>query len=729
MTPLPKLSGRPFAHVDMDTPQAPGRGLHPLLSLRRHYRFSLIVATAVVILGSPFAWILGRSHYVAEAVFQVSPNFQKNVATDKEHELQSNSQYREFVNHLSRTALRYDVLERAIAQMGADHASPCLSAETPRKCIERLQREVYVIAVPDTYMVRLGLKSSERENLEKIVNGIMESFLEITRTEQIFGADERAKVLAERGKALEAEATGFASQRSQLAARLGLTTFGENTVNPFDTVLAQAREKLTLATIDRSQAQAALAAFGAHLEAPASAGRSVLEMRLQDTGLQALRNEVVKRSEELGRNMAGLEERHPARAPAAAEQEEINKRLQSRESAFEKSAQQNVRVRLTASFAQTQQVEKEAKERVQSIEAQATRFATDFREATRLSSEIRKREQEMDELRNRLNYLVTERNAIGFVRLVTAALPAQTPQGLGKLRLLLALLAGASFIFLSLPTLIDLLDRRVMVAGDAERAMGIPAAGWVVQVDGAATRLLASDQTKRLASALIRQRARGAGQVFGFTSARVGGGTTELVRELAHTLGQLGYRALIVDANSLSRSGTPEQSRPGLSELMAGTVHAGEAVHEFPHNATSLSVVPFGSAGQNGIERLDRLRDAFASWSKAWDIILVDIAPILPSADAELLIDVVGQVFLVAEAGAVTKRDIARARILLEQLDPCAVGLIVNKVPIDAGGADLTARTIETITGGRFERFMSLPQFRLKWQILMASRAAGRVQN
>lgn len=712
----------------MDTSHAPGRGLHPLLSLRRHFRISLIVAVAVVLIGLPFAWIMGRSHYVAEAVFQVSPNFQKNVSADKEHELQSNSQYREFVNHLSRTALRYDVLQRALAKIRAEGAKPCLSSETDRKCVERLQREVFVIAIPDTYMVRIGLKSGEQGDLDKIVNGIMDSFLATTRAEQIFGADDRAKVLVERSRALETEISAFATQRSQLAARLGLTTFGENTANPYDTVLAQAREKLTLATIDRSQAQATVAAFGTHKETPASAGRSVMEMRLQDTGLQALRNEVVKRSEELSRTMAGLEERHPARAPAATEQEEINQRLQSRESAFEKSAQQNVRARFAASLTQTQQVEKEARERVQAIEAQATTFATDFREAVRLTGEIRKREQELDELRNRLNYLGTERNAIGFVRLISSALPAETPQGIGKLRLLLALLAGAGLLVFALPVLIDMLDRRVLVAGDAERAMGIASAGWIVQIDGAASRILADDQTRRLASTLLRQRARGARQTFGFTSARVGGGTTALVREIAHTLSQLGNRVLIVDANSLSPGASPVIGGPGLTNLLSGKASADDVIHEYLHEGRALSLVPFGIAGEAGIERLDRLRDALAHWEATWDIILVDIPPILPSADAELLVDVVGQVFLVAEAGMVSKRDVSRVRAVLEQLDPGAVGLIVNKVSMESGGSDLTARMVETITGARFNSFMSLPWLRLQWAMLLARRGVGRTQ-
>lgn len=77
-------------------------------------RAAWLVAVLVLLAGLPFAWIRGQSHFNSEAVFQVAPTYMKNLDADKELELQSNSQYREFVNHLSNTVVRQDVLERAV---------------------------------------------------------------------------------------------------------------------------------------------------------------------------------------------------------------------------------------------------------------------------------------------------------------------------------------------------------------------------------------------------------------------------------------------------------------------------------------------------------------------------------------------------------------------------------------------------------------------------------------
>ena len=446
-------------------------------------------------------------------------------------------------------------------------------------------------------------------------------------------------------------------------------------------------------------------------------------MRLQDTGLQVLRNEVTKRSEELSRTVAGLEERHPARSPALSEQSEIQQRLQSRESAFEKNAQQNVRARLTATLQQAQQVEREARERLRDLESQAGSFAANFREAMRLTAEMRKRDQELQELRDRLNFLNAERQAIGFVRLVSAALPAETPQGIGRLRLMAMILLAALGLGLALPTVIDLLDRRVLAPRDAERALGIGAAGWIVDRRGAANQLLAADQTRRLASMLLRQCKRGPRRVFGFTSARVGGGTTELVHELAHVLGQLGSRVLVVDTNTLqTRAGaheTPEAGAtegPTLADLLAGRATPDDVVHTVERDGRSVALVPCGATPDSGIERVDRLREALDHWSAQWDIVLVDVAPLLPSADAELLIDTLGQVFLVVEAGNVPKGDVVRARAALQRLDPEAVGLIVTRVPPAAAGVQ--AHQIEGITGDRFDRVVQHSWLQLQWQLL-----------
>ncbi len=77
----------------METPTpAPSLGIKPFLSLKRHYRVSIILFFLVLVVGLPAVWIKGQSFYSAEAIFHVSPRYMKNLESDSEVELQSNSQ-------------------------------------------------------------------------------------------------------------------------------------------------------------------------------------------------------------------------------------------------------------------------------------------------------------------------------------------------------------------------------------------------------------------------------------------------------------------------------------------------------------------------------------------------------------------------------------------------------------------------------------------------------------
>jgi Mrp family chromosome partitioning ATPase/uncharacterized protein involved in exopolysaccharide biosynthesis len=712
----------------MDTSQLPGRGIKPLLSLRKHYRISLIISLLVILIGLPVAWIKGQSLYSTESVFQVSPNYMKTLSSDKEVEFQSNSQYREFVNHLSNTVRRYDVIQRALKKLREANVNVQPKGMTERKYIERLQKLVTVRAIPDTYMVRIGFEGQEKESLDDIVNAITHSFLETTKNEQIFGSVERLEVLQGNAARLQQEITQLEAQRVGLSELLGLTTFGENVVNPYDTMLAQAREQYASAARDRAQADATLQAFLAQRETPTSVGRSIMEMRLQDTGLQALRSEVVKRSEELGRVATGLEDKHPAKKPALDEYLAINKRLQTKEAEFETVAYGNLKSRLLASQQQTQKVEAEIRDGLKKIEGQAADYARNFQQAMRITGDIRKREQEHKEVRDRLNYLQNESAAIGFVRLVSIALPAETPQGVGKTKLLLLVFVLAGALALVAPIALDLSDNRIHTVNDAEKLMGIPAAGWQVMNTDLPSGMFAKEQTRRFASTLIRNRARTAKNVFSFASIKTAGGVDTVVLDTAVALKQLGFRVLVVDANSFTPSTLFKPDQPGLSNFLAGQASLDEVQHTLVHQDESVQAVGFGNQLSTGLQRLDLLAQAVGQWTQQQDYVLVALPPVLLSADAELLIQALGQVFMVLEAQSVSRGEVVRAKRLLEKLDPEAVGLFVNSIPMFQGGGYMQELLLETLTKHDFKHFMSLSNLRLQVALLRARWVQNRMK-
>ncbi|OQW86167.1 MAG: hypothetical protein BWK72_18615 [Rhodoferax ferrireducens] len=699
-----------------------------MVSLRKHYRVSLFIFVLVVLIGLPVAWIKGQSVYSTESVFQVSPNYMKTLSSDKEVEFQSNSQYREFVNHLSNTVRRYDVIERALKKLRDAKIEVQPKGMTERKYIEKLQKLVTVRAIPDTYMVRIGFDGQEKESLDGIVNAITQSFLETTKNEQIFGSVERLEALQTNAARLQQEITQLEAQRVGLSELLGLTTFGENVVNPYDTMLAQAREQYASAARDRAHADATLQAFLAQRETPTSVGRSIMEMRLQDTGLQALRSEVVKRSEELGRVATGLEDKHPAKKPALDEYAAINKRLQTKEVEFETVAYGNLKSRLLASQLQTQRVEAEIRDGLKKIEGQAADYARNFQQAMRITGDIRKREQEHKEVRDRLNYLQNESAAIGFVRLVSIALPAETPQGVGKTKLLLLVFVLAGALALVAPIALDLSDNRIHTVNDAEKLMGIPAAGWQVMNTDLPSGMFAKEQTRRFASTLIRNRARTAKNVFSFASIKTAGGVDTVILDTAATLQQLGFRVLVVDANSFTPSTLFKPDHPGLSNFLAGQANLDAVQHTLVYQGECLEAVGFGDQKSTGVQRLDLLQQAVAHWTQHHDYVLVALPPVLLSADAELLIDALGQVFMVLEAQSVSRGEVARAKRLLEKIDPEAVGLFVNSIPMFEGGGYMQELLLETLTKNDFKHFMSLSNLRLQVELLRARWVQNRMK-
>jgi len=349
----------------------------------------------------------------------------------------------------------------------------------------------------------------------------------------------------------------------------------------------------------------------------------------------------------------------------------------------------------------------------------ASQFASSFREAMYYTGEIKKREQELTDMRARTNYLDTESNALGFTRLITPALPAITPQGVGKTKVLLGLLLASLALMLLIPLAMDFLDKRVITVGDAEKAMQIPAAAWLVDECDAATSILIQDQLRRFASTLRRNQERGARNVYSFSSVKVGGGTTSTVLELARTLVELGSRTLVIDADSLTGASALSSDAPGLTDLMIGKITAHQAITPQRHFGMQLNVVPYGLATDSGIKRLDVFKAALKTWREQFDMVLIDLPPLLPSADAELLIDAIGQVFMLVEAEVLTKAEVVQARVQLERMDPDAVGLIVNRVPVESGGDSIRMQLVETITGDRFTHFMSSSKWTLRWHLFL----------
>src|SRR6185312_12950649 len=127
--------------------------LDPFGSLRRHR--VVAISVFIVLFGAtlPVAWWKGRPRFTSAAVVFVSPRFVANLEGNKEFELQSNSEYREYVQQNVRTINRFDIIEEAVESLGQNQSLWQKSGESITHATERLQHALAVAPVPDTYQI------------------------------------------------------------------------------------------------------------------------------------------------------------------------------------------------------------------------------------------------------------------------------------------------------------------------------------------------------------------------------------------------------------------------------------------------------------------------------------------------------------------------------------------------------------------------------------------------
>ncbi|MEJ6006962.1 hypothetical protein WG899_15525 [Paucibacter sp. AS339] len=698
----------------------PGRGIKPLSSLLAHRRLAGLAFALTLALGLPSAWVKGRAHFMSEATLQISPRYMRNLREDQELDFQSNSQYRQFVEQQRQSMSRHDVLLGALERLGEQRSQWQSKTDSDRQAVDKLRERLQVSTVSDTYMVRLGLKGAKPDGLAEMVNAVAASFVEKMKSEEIYGSDERSKNLRLREAELLQQIGAKVDQRSEIARELSLTTFAEGTPNPYDQLINGLRNKVAGARQARMEVDAALAAFLARGDTTLAA-RSVQEAVQSDPGLNGLKAALSTRRAALLVLKSGLRADHPGALAADRELAEIETELRGQGDRLEGGLRRNIQARLQGTVDQARSVEQSLQEELSALEAQATRFAKLFQDAQTLTADVAQLRSELNKVRDRINFLGIESSSFGFVRLVAPALLPEHPLGPGRKKLMLMALLAAGGAALLAPILRDLLDRRVRTVNDAQRLMGMAPAGWQVQRDGLASQVFADEQLRRMAAALIRSRERlGPGQpqqrVFGLSGCKPGAGSSSLVLELAATLGTLGFKVLAVEANGFSRDPrftdtAAAQPRPGLLELLREQATAAELI--VPASGDLPERVAVGGRGRVSLERLDKLGGQLRQWAEHYDFVLVDMPPLLVSADAELLVRTLGQVLLVVEAGAVAQGEVQRAKRLLQTLDPEAVGLVVNRVAAFDGGGYLRDLMIESVTGRRADTFFSTPGWRL----------------
>lgn len=163
-------------------------------------------------------------------------------------------------------------------------------------------------------------------------------------------------------------------------------------------------------------------------------------------------------------------------------------------------------------------------------------------------------------------------------------------------------------------------------------------------------------------------------------------GKTSVSIGLSIMLAQSGYRTLLIEAD-LRRPRIAEitalEGSVGLSTVLMGEHGLEEAVQSWGH--PNLSVLTSGELPPNPGQLLsgDQLSEVVEAGRAAYDLVIIDSAPILPVSDSMWLSSHVDGSLIIARLNRTRRTELQRTLVAMEASHAPLLGIILNDVPTD----------------------------------------------
>ncbi|HZD47859.1 MAG TPA: hypothetical protein VE178_03870 [Silvibacterium sp.] len=651
-------------------PLPSGGGMKININVLRSIKIHAITATliALVTCGLGLAVLLRhKPAYSATSTIYVSPNFPKTLTDDREQQYQ----YDTYIQEEMHTITRYDVIADAIRKLPPGTWGP--SYESEQSAVGRLQKFLDISRVGNTYQVEISLMGSRPDRLADIVNAVANTYIEKAKDEEFYGRDERLATLREEWKRLQSELDAGLQEQADIAKSLGVAIVGGD--DPFDSQLGKIREDLTTAHEQRIQAEAQLASIeNGDPSAPNSALNAAAdEIVASDPQLTALKSSLGQKRSELLGTLAGLTPNNPLRKQTEEQLADTEAALQKMQASLRAKAAARLEEKLHAEVNRAATVESRLLHDLQQQTTAATTAAPKFQRSDEIKADIERLQLRYNAVDDRIGNLELESSSPGSVHMFQPARPPLGPEPSKTGKVLPLLFPISILLGIAAAVLVDLLDPHLYTGGDVESVMGFSPVGVLLD-DREVTQLVYDECALRMAAGIDHAVHSAGVRTFVVTGVTPGAGTTTIVGQLGSTLAKLGRKTLTIDASG--NSNPIAYATVNLTD----TARVSDFPGEKPGTELQSTVVTQPLSSKVTPLSTSFMAKAFQELTNEYDIVLIDAAPLLTSAETEYLARFAHVTILVGESGRTKKAELKRSARLLERLNVNGVAVVINKV-------------------------------------------------
>jgi capsular exopolysaccharide synthesis family protein len=191
-----------------------------------------------------------------------------------------------------------------------------------------------------------------------------------------------------------------------------------------------------------------------------------------------------------------------------------------------------------------------------------------------------------------------------------------------------------------------------------------------------------------------------------FTSTTMREGKTTITSNFAMTMAQIGKKILLVDGDMrkpMTNNMFGIEREPGLSDVILGNYNWDEVIktdtdimmgkmgmEDITTTApgiNNLNIITSGLIPPNSTELLssERMMEIISEMKEAYDIILFDSTPVLPSTDAVILASKMDAVVIVNQVGQIARGALRRAKVQLDTSKANIIGVVLNGLKPETG--------------------------------------------
>lgn len=642
-------------------------------SVRLHLTTSLLVA--LLVLGVGLAVIAQhKPTFAATTTIYISPTPVSTLVED--HELER--PYDSYVAESMRDITKYEILAEAIKKMPPGTWQ--FPGETERNAVERLQRALNVDHVGSTYQVDISVMGPRPEHLADIVNTVANTYIAKAKEDKFFDRDERLASLKQEQDRIQTETDSLLQEQDKITKALGVASVNAKGPNNLDNDNAKIQSDLVAAHEQRIAIEAQLAALDS---GDPSASNSALntaadEVIANDPSLDALKKSLSQHRADLMGKLSNMTEANPERKTAESQLAEIDASIQNMQTDLRRKAAAHLEQKLRTQLKQDELVESRLNSDLQRGTRQAVDTAPKLQRAQEIEADLDRNQTRLTEVDTRISNLELESSAPGAAHLFSPALTPLSPEKSKVRILLIAIFPLAILAGVICAVVLDLFDPHIYTATDVEAVLGFAPLGMLFD-DREVTQVVYDECALRLAAGVDHAARTAGARTFVITAVNSGAGTTAITESLGSMLAKLGRRTLLIDPSGNSEPvafitlGTEMLKQPvNFPEPAPGNPPRSS---ELQRSRQALPPLPARISPMNGL-----VFERFQHLSADYDVVLIDAAPILISAESEYLARMADVTVLVSEAGKTKKAWLTRAARLLERLGISGAAAVVNKV-------------------------------------------------